>query len=133
MPTAVSLCARSGCCGCALVWRRLTARPLRTRTSGIATATWRKRLALRGISSGPRQCNKLTIRASATHVTGKGTASLAMSAGANVEVVQRMLGHVDDDLFGVAEELGKPINTVAFSLRYSDPDPDKPGPISAAS
>jgi hypothetical protein len=44
-----------------------------------------------------------------------------------------MLGHVDDDLFGVAEALGKPINAVAVSLRYSDPDLDKPGPISAAS
>jgi hypothetical protein len=89
---------------------------------------------------------KLTIRASATHVTGKGTASLAITAGANVNVVQRMLGHataamtldlyghlLDDDLFGVAEALGKAIDTVAVSLRYSDPDPDKPGPISAAS
>ena len=75
----------------------------------------------------------MTIRASATRATGKGTASLAISAGANVEVVQRMLGHVDDDLFGVAEALGKPINTVAVCLRYSDPDFDKPGPISAAS
>jgi hypothetical protein len=81
----------------------------------------------------------LTIRASATHVTGKGTASLAISAGANVEVVERMLGHataamtldlyghlLDDDLFGVAEVLGMAIDTVAVS-RYSDPDPDQAG------
>jgi hypothetical protein len=38
-----------------------------------------------------------------------------------------MLGHVDDDLFGVAEALGKAIETVAVSPRYSDADPDKPG------
>jgi integrase len=61
---------------------------------------------------------------------------------ANVKVVQRMLGHatatmtldlyghlLDDDLFGVAEALGKAIDSVAVTLRYSDPDPDKPGPI----
>jgi hypothetical protein len=41
-----------------------------------------------------------------------------------------LYGHLlDDDLFGVAEALGKAIDSVAVSLRYSDPDPDKPGPI----
>jgi hypothetical protein len=38
-----------------------------------------------------------------------------------------MLRHVDDDLFGVTEALGKAIDSVAVSLRYPDPDPDKPG------
>jgi hypothetical protein len=43
-------------------------------------------------------------------------------------------GHLlDDDLFGVAEALGKAIDTVAVSRRYSDPDPDKPERMSAAS
>jgi integrase len=56
---------------------------------------------------------------------------LAISADANVKVVQRMLGHAtaamtldlyghlfDDDLSGVAEALGKAIETTAVSLRY---------------
>ena len=33
-----------------------------TRTFGIATATWRKRLATRGISRGPRRCFDATCR-----------------------------------------------------------------------
>jgi len=52
-----SLPARSGCCGCGLFWRGLTAMTRPTRTCGIATATWRKRLASRGISIGPRRCH----------------------------------------------------------------------------
>ncbi len=51
------LYARSGCCGCGRYWRGLTAMPRLTATSGIATATWRKRLASRGISRGPRRCH----------------------------------------------------------------------------
>jgi integrase len=56
---------------------------------------------------------------------------LAISAGANVKVVQRMLGHataamtldlyghlLDDDLTGVADALGKAIESTAVSLRY---------------
>jgi integrase len=56
------------------------------------------------------------------------TASLAISAGANVKVVQRMLGHataamtldlyghlLDDDLSGVADALGKAIGSAAVS------------------
>jgi hypothetical protein len=39
----------------------LTATPPLTRTSGIATATWRKRLATRGISSGPRRCHDSVV------------------------------------------------------------------------
>jgi integrase len=65
-------------------------------------------------------------------------ASLAISAGANVKVVQRLLGHAtaattldlychlfDDDLAGVADALGKAINAKAVSLRYNEPsEPD---------
>ena len=77
---------------------------------------------------------------------GHTTAALAISAGANVKVVQRMLGHttaamtldlyghlLDDDLFGVAEALGKAIDSAGVSLRYLEPDPGKPERISAAS
>jgi len=61
------------------------------------------------------------------------TASLAISAGANVKVVQRMLGNataamtpdlhghlLDADLSSVAEALGKDIKNAAVLLRYSD-------------
>jgi hypothetical protein len=56
-PTPASHCTNSPCCGCGLYWRGLTAMPRLTRTPGIATATWRERLASRGISSGPRRCH----------------------------------------------------------------------------
>lgn len=59
------------------------------------------------------------------------TASLAISAGANVKVVQRLLGHataamtldryghlLNDDLSGVADALSKAIDSTAASLRY---------------
>jgi len=59
------------------------------------------------------------------------TAALAISAGANVKVVQRLLGHataamtldlcghlLDDDLSKVATQLGRAINSAAISLRY---------------
>jgi hypothetical protein len=68
------------------------------------------------------------------------------SAGANVKVVQRLLGHataamtpdryahlLSDDLAGVADALGKAIESVAVSLRYSELDHDESEPISAAS
>lgn len=58
-------------------------------------------------------------------------ASLAISAGANIKVVQRLLGHAsaamtldryghlyDDDLTAVAERLGKALEATAVSLRY---------------
>jgi integrase len=61
------------------------------------------------------------------------TAALAISAGANVKVVQRLLGHataamtldryghlLNDDLTGVADALGKAIDSTAVSLRYSE-------------
>jgi integrase len=66
------------------------------------------------------------------------TASLAISAGANVKVVQRMLGHataamtldlhghlLDDDLSGVAEALSKAVDSTAVSLRYPEPGPEE--------
>ena len=62
-------------------------------------------------------------------------ASLAISTGANVKVVQRLLGHataamtldryghlMDDDLTGVADALGKAIEATAVSLRYDEPE-----------
>lgn len=68
------------------------------------------------------------------------TASLAISAGANVKVVQRMLGHataamtldlyghlLNDDLTGVADALGKAIETIAVSLRYEEAEAVKAG------
>ena len=56
-PMRVSGYARSGCCGCGLDLRGLTAMRRLMRTCGIATATWRDRLASRGISPGPRRCH----------------------------------------------------------------------------
>lgn len=63
------------------------------------------------------------------------TASLAISAGANVKVVQRLLGHataamtldryghlLSDDLAGVAQALSEAIETAAVSLRYVSSD-----------
>src|ERR1700739_1211409 len=55
-------CVRSGCFGCGLFWRGLTEMPRLTRTSGIATATWRERLASRGTSPGPRRCHEAMCR-----------------------------------------------------------------------
>lgn len=64
------------------------------------------------------------------------TASLAISAGANVKVVQRLLGHasaamtldryghlLDDDLQGVAKALGKALESTAVRLRYEEENP----------
>ena len=61
------------------------------------------------------------------------TASLAIRAGANVRVVQRLLGHataamtldryghlLNDDLIAVADALSKAIERTAVSLRYSE-------------
>lgn len=73
-------------------------------------------------------------------------ASLAISAGANVKVMQRLLGHataamtldryghlLSDDLAGVADALGKAIQSTAVSLRYSGIEHDDAEAISAAS
>ncbi len=82
-----------------------------------------------------KACAEVGIVGLVPHGLRHTTASLAISAGANVKVVQRMLGHataamtldlyghlLDDDLSGVAEALGKAIDSIAVSLRYSEPD-----------
>jgi len=74
------------------------------------------------------------------------TASLAISEGANVKVVQRLLGHataamtldryghlLSDDLAGVADALGKAIERTAVLLRYSESGSKAVERISAAS
>lgn len=74
------------------------------------------------------------------------TASLTISAGANVKIVQRLLGHataamtwdryghlLSDDLAGVADALGKAIESTAVSLRYSEADSATLANISTAS
>src|SRR5271156_4988620 len=55
-PGTVLFCAMSGCCGCGRCWHGLATTPRLTRTSRIATATWRERLASKGISRGPTRC-----------------------------------------------------------------------------
>lgn len=68
-----------------------------------------------------------------SHALRHSCASLAISAGANVKVLQRLLGDasatmtldryghlMDDDLTGVAAALGKAIESTAVSLQYSD-------------
>jgi integrase len=78
-----------------------------------------------------RACAEVGIEGLVPHGLRHTTASLAISAGANVKVVQRMLGHataamtldlyghlLDDDLTGVADALGKAIESTAVSLRY---------------
>ena len=70
----------------------------------------------------------MTAELSAARVEAHTTASLAISAGANVKVVQRLLGHataamtldrqrhlLGDDLSGVAAALGKAIEGAAVS------------------
>jgi integrase len=93
-----------------------------------------------------KACNAVGITGLVPHGLRHTTASLAISAGANVKVVQRHLGHataamtldryghlLSDDLAGVADALGKAIESVAVSLRYSGPDYNEAEPISAAS
>jgi integrase len=77
-------------------------------------------------------CAEVGIDGLVPHGLRHTTASLAISAGANVKVVQRLLGHataamtldryghlLDDDLSGVADALGTAIDSAAVSLRYS--------------
>jgi len=77
---------------------------------------------------------------------GDTTASLAISAGANVKAVQRILRHataamtldryghlLSDDLAGAADALGKAIESTAVSLRYSEAGYDEAETISTAS
>ena len=78
-------------------------------------------------------CKAVGIDGLVPHGLRHTTASLAISAGANVKVVQRLLGHataamtldryahlLSDDLSGVADALGKAIENTAVSLRYSE-------------
>jgi integrase len=78
-----------------------------------------------------KACEEVGIEGLVPHGLRHTTASLAISEGANVKVVQRMLGHptaamtldlyghlLDDDLAGVADALGKAIESTAVSLRY---------------
>jgi integrase len=78
-------------------------------------------------------CKTVGIDGLVPHGLRHTTASLAISAGANVKVVQRLLGHataamtldryghlLSDDLSGVADALGKAINSTAVSLRYPE-------------
>lgn len=93
-----------------------------------------------------KACAEVGIEGLVPHGLRHTTASLAISAGANVKVVQRMLGHataamtldryghlLDDDLSGVVAALGAAIDSVAVSLRYPDDSPAGDGDVSAAS
>ena len=93
-----------------------------------------------------KACVDVGIEGLVPHGLRHTTASLAISAGANVKVVQRMLGHataamtldlyghlLDDDLSAVAKALSKAIASTAVPLRYSESDPEKPETILAAS
>jgi integrase len=76
-------------------------------------------------------CQAVGIDGLVPHGLRHTTASLAISAGANVKVVQRLLGHataamtldryghlLSDDLSDVAAALSKAIESTAVSLRY---------------
>jgi integrase len=93
-----------------------------------------------------KACTEVGIEGLVPHGLRHTTASLAISAGANVKVVQRMLGHTtaamtldlyghlfDDDLSAVAKALSKAITSTAVALRYSDSDPKTAETIPAAS
>jgi hypothetical protein len=60
-------------CGCGLFWRGRRAMPRLTRTCGTASATWRNRLASRGISRGPRRCHDAGHRGRAARCVLKQT------------------------------------------------------------
>jgi integrase len=75
-------------------------------------------------------CKAVGITDLVPHGLRHTTASLAISAGANVKVVQRLLGHataamtldcsghlLGDDLAGVADALGNAIESTAVSLQ----------------
>jgi integrase len=76
-------------------------------------------------------CDEVGIEGLVPHGLRHTMASLAISAGANVKVVQRLLGHatasmtldryghlLNNYLSGVADALGKAIDSTAVSLRY---------------
>jgi integrase len=87
-----------------------------------------------------KACAEVGIEGLVPHGLRHTTASLAMSAGASVKVVQRILGHataamtrdlyghlLDDDLAGVADALGTAIDSTAVLLRYPEADAEEPG------
>lgn len=93
-----------------------------------------------------KACEAVGITGLVPHGLRHTTASLAISAGANVKVVQRLLGHataamtldryghlLSDDLAGAADALGRVIESTAVSLRYSAANDAAVGAISAAS
>jgi len=74
-----------------------------------------------------KACRKVGIEGLVAHGLQHTTASLAISARANVKLMQRMPGHAtaalyghrfDNDLTGVAGALGMAIQSTAVSLRY---------------
>jgi integrase len=82
-----------------------------------------------------KACKQVGIEGLVRHGLRHTTASLAISAGANVKVVHHMLGHktvamtwdlyghlLDDDLSGVVDALGNAIESTAVSLRYDEQD-----------
>ena len=82
-----------------------------------------------------KACKAVGITDLVPHGLRHTTASLAISAGANVKVVQRLLGYasaamtldryghlLSDDLAGVADALGKAIEATAVSLLDLQPD-----------
>jgi integrase len=92
-----------------------------------------------------KACAQVGVEGLVPHGLRHTTASLAISEGANVKVVQRMLGHataamtldlyghlLDDDLSAVADALGKAIDRTAVSLRYSDSSSESSQRISTA-
>lgn len=93
-----------------------------------------------------KACSAVGITGLVPHGLRHTTASLAISAGANVKVVQRLLGHataamtldryghlLSDDLAGVADALGKAIESTAVLLRYSEAGHNETETISAVS
>ena len=78
-------------------------------------------------------CKAVGIDGLVPHGLRHTTASVTISAGANVKVVQRLLGHataamtldryghlLSDDLSGVAAAFGKAIEIAAVLLRYPE-------------
>jgi integrase len=93
-----------------------------------------------------KACNAVGITGLIPHGLRHTTASLAISAGDNVKVVQMLIGHataamtldryghlLSDDLAGVAGVLGKAIERTAVSLRYSKAENTRLETIFAAS
>jgi integrase len=93
-----------------------------------------------------KACEAVGIAGLVPHDLRHTTAALAIGAGANVKAVQRLLGHataaitldryghlLSDDLVGVADALGRVIESTAVSLRYSATGDATVEAVSAAS